>query len=140
MKRKWKKRLAVGAASLGLIALALVAAVQYAQGSALRGFTNGRLEAADYWSNEPKILSAGVGFDSIIGLPELNEETVRGESGDEPSASMRTSAATTDTIERGYRRPGPEPLPGVRYSAPGPPDLEPVVIALDDPMRLSRTP
>ena len=29
---------------------------------------------------------------------------------------------------------------GVRYSAPGPPDLEPVVIALDDPMRVSRTP
>lgn len=33
--------------------------------------------------------------------------------------------------------PGPEPFPGVRYSAPGPPDLEPVTIALDDPMRVS---
>jgi hypothetical protein len=29
-------------------------------------------------------------------------------------------------------------FPDVRYSAPGPPDLEPVVIALDDPMRVSR--
>lgn len=34
--------------------------------------------------------------------------------------------------------PGPEPFEGVRYAAPGPPDLEPVVIALDDPMRVSR--
>lgn len=34
--------------------------------------------------------------------------------------------------------PGPEPFEGVRYTAPGPPDLEPVVIALDNPMRVSR--
>jgi hypothetical protein len=33
--------------------------------------------------------------------------------------------------------PGPEPFPDVRYTAPGPPDLEPVIIALDDPMRVS---
>ncbi len=33
--------------------------------------------------------------------------------------------------------PGPTPFPGVRYTAPGPPDLEPVIIALDDPMRVS---
>ncbi len=33
--------------------------------------------------------------------------------------------------------PGLEPFPGVRYTAPGPPDLEPVIIALDDPMRVS---
>lgn len=32
----------------------------------------------------------------------------------------------------------PEPFEGVRYTAPGPPDLEPVIIALDDPMRVSR--
>ena len=35
---------------------------------------------------------------------------------------------------------GAEPFPGVRYSAPGPPDLQPVTIALDDPMRVSRNP
>ena len=29
--------------------------------------------------------------------------------------------------------PGNNPTPGVRYTAPGPPDLEPVIIALDDP-------
>ena len=33
--------------------------------------------------------------------------------------------------------PGPEPFPGVRYSEPSPYDLEPVVIALDDPLRVS---
>ena len=48
------------------------------------------------------------------------------------------------SLEGGYRAfynpggPGPEPFEGVRYAAPGPPDLEPVVIALDDPMRVSR--
>ena len=36
--------------------------------------------------------------------------------------------------------PGPEPFPGVRYSEPSPYDLEPVVIALDDPLRVSNTP
>ena len=34
--------------------------------------------------------------------------------------------------------PGPEPFAGVRYTAPGPPVLEPVTIALDDPMRVDR--
>ena len=33
--------------------------------------------------------------------------------------------------------PGPEPFDGVRYAAPGPPDLEPIINALDDPMRVS---
>jgi hypothetical protein len=33
--------------------------------------------------------------------------------------------------------PGPEPFPEVRYNAPGPRDLEPIINALDDPMRVS---
>ena len=33
--------------------------------------------------------------------------------------------------------PGTTPTPGVSYSAPGPRDLEPVIMALDDPMRVS---
>jgi hypothetical protein len=33
--------------------------------------------------------------------------------------------------------PGPEPFPDVRYTEPSPPDLEPVLVALDDPMRVS---
>ena len=66
----------VGVASAGMLLLAGVFAVQYAQGSALRGFPDGRLEAA-YWSEKPVILSAGLGFDNIIGPPELTTETVR---------------------------------------------------------------
>jgi hypothetical protein len=65
--------------------------------------------------------------------------------GDEAAARSIT-AVEIPSLEGGYRAfynpggPGPEPFPGVRYSAPGPPDLEPVTIALDDPMRVSRDP
>ena len=38
---------------------------------------DGALKEADYWSDEPVILSAGMGFEGIIGWPEINEETVR---------------------------------------------------------------
>ncbi|MGI9197752.1 MAG: phospholipase [Candidatus Nanopelagicales bacterium] len=34
--------------------------------------------------------------------------------------------------------PGQTPTPGVRYTAPGPATMQPVTIALDDPMRVSR--
>ncbi|MEM7034616.1 MAG: hypothetical protein AAF629_34060 [Chloroflexota bacterium] len=37
-----------------------------------------------------------------------------------------------------YRPKGPKPFEGVRYTASGSPDLEPVIIALDDPMRVDR--
>jgi len=33
--------------------------------------------------------------------------------------------------------PGTTPFSGEAYSEPGPPDLEPVIIALDNPMRVS---
>lgn len=36
--------------------------------------------------------------------------------------------------------PGRTPFDGVAYTAPGPADLEPVIIALDDPMRVSYPP
>jgi len=57
-----------------------------------------------------------------------------------PSQSGREIPA----LEGGYRAfynpggPGPESFEGVRYTAPGPPDMEPVIIALDDPMRVDR--
>ena len=38
---------------------------------------DGALKEADYWSDEPVILSAGMGFEGIIGWPQVNEETVR---------------------------------------------------------------
>jgi len=36
---------------------------------------DGRLVDADYWDAEPKILSAGFGFDGIIGAPDDDEQT-----------------------------------------------------------------
>ena len=50
------------------------------------------------------------------------------------------------SLAGGYRAfynpggPGPEPFEGIRYTEPGPADLEPVIIAIDDPMRVSRSP
>jgi hypothetical protein len=63
--------------------------------------------------------------------------------GDE-AAARNVTFVEIPSLEGGYRAfynpggPGPEPFDGVRYTAPGPPDLEPVVVALDDPMRVSR--
>ncbi|MEM7798303.1 MAG: phospholipase [Chloroflexota bacterium] len=72
---------------------------------------DGTLEAADYWSDEPVILSAGMGFDNIIGLPELTEETVQEAggtwhgsksctNGEIPDDGERTSATTVEAIAR----------------------------------------
>jgi hypothetical protein len=47
MGTKWKKRTMIGLASAGVLVLAGVLAFQYAQGAALRGFHDGRLQAAD---------------------------------------------------------------------------------------------
>ena len=70
---------------------------------------NGELSSADYWDAEPKILSAGMGFDNIIGVNEISEGaaleaggawygSVVCTSGQEPSDSNRTSMATADGV------------------------------------------
>ncbi|MEL0217120.1 MAG: hypothetical protein VXB09_05730, partial [Gammaproteobacteria bacterium] len=70
---------------------------------------NGELSGADYWDTEPKILSAGMGFDNIIGVNEITEGaaleaggawygSVVCTSGQEPSDSNRTSMATADGV------------------------------------------
>ena len=69
---------------------------------------DGNLEAADYWTDQPEILSAGLGFDGIIGVPTLDQRTVEAIGGSwdadlvctgvsEPDAAIRTSAAATAT-------------------------------------------
>jgi hypothetical protein len=111
--RSAKRWLAYGAGTLAVLGIVVVAALQFIQGSVERQLTDGRLVAADYWSDEPEILSAGYGFDSIIGLDRLDEEAVREvggswygslecTSGEEPSAANRTSAALADDIPNGY--------------------------------------
>ena len=63
--------------------------------------------------------------------------------GDE-DAARNVTFVEIPSLEGGYRAfynpggPGPEPFEEVRYTAPGPPDLEPVIMALDDPMRVDR--
>ncbi|GEM_PF-1245915 len=71
--------------------------------------TDGVLIGADYWSDELKILSAGLGFEGIIGIDEFTEEAVRAAgaswyssmtctSGEEPADPARTAAVTADLM------------------------------------------
>jgi hypothetical protein len=63
--------------------------------------------------------------------------------GDE-SAARNITIVEIPALEGGYRAfynaggPGPEPFESVSYTAAGHADLEPVVIALDVPMRVNR--
>lgn len=70
--------------------------------------------AADYWSEEPLILSAGLGFDNIVGLPDVTEETVleAGGSwygsvtctnGEEPAVGSYTSTSSSTVLSRFYK-------------------------------------
>ena len=75
---------------------------------------DGALKEADYWSDEPGILSAGMGFEGIIGWPEVNQETVREAEGswygsvmctndEDPPAGAYTSTVSTAGIELFYK-------------------------------------
>jgi hypothetical protein len=70
---------------------------------------DGRLAGADYWNEEPMILSAGLGFEGIIGIADYTEEAAReaGASwistatctnGEELDALARTAATTPATM------------------------------------------
>jgi hypothetical protein len=113
MTQKTKKRIITVLFSLGVLAVIGLLAFQWIIGSVMRQLTNGKLEGADYWSDEPAILSGGMGFDNIIGLPEINEATVREAggswygsltctNGEEPSDQNRTSAAAGGNLDQGY--------------------------------------
>jgi hypothetical protein len=71
---------------------------------------------ADLWTSAPEILSAGYGFDSILGVPDGDQEAdVRDAggtwnaatcaSGDEPPISARTSAATPSGMATTFGNP-----------------------------------
>jgi len=88
---------------------------------------DGRLEGADYWREEPMILSGGMGFEGIIGIPELTEEAVREAdgawisdltctNGEEPAANLRTRATVprmNETFWKGFVENGDDGLPVV---------------------------
>jgi hypothetical protein len=112
--RTWKTWLLRGTIGLAVLALFAVLAMQFLKGSVLRGFTNGELRAADVWRDEPAILAGGMGFDNIIGVPELTKEVARDAggswygslrcaSGEAPAPGLRTSLAEASTIPQGYR-------------------------------------
>ncbi|MBK9093330.1 MAG: hypothetical protein IPM84_11220 [Anaerolineae bacterium] len=65
---------------------------------------DGALEGADYWRDEPMILSAGMGFDNIIGLPELTEETVR-EAGGSWYGSVTCTSGKAPVLDTAPARP-----------------------------------
>src|SRR5262245_11997892 len=109
-----KKKVASILIALGAVVLVALLVFQFLQRSVLLQLTNGKLEGADYWRYEPAILAAGMGFDNIIGLPDVMEEAVRAAggswygslhctNGQAPSSSLLTSAAAADTIDLAYK-------------------------------------
>jgi|GEM_PF-1694531 len=100
-----------------LVGIAIVVLVGEPASSPIAPLTqlhNGRLVAADYWGDEPLILSAGMGFEGIIGLPDVTEETVRETggswygsvtctSGAEPSIANYTSTSASDGVARLFK-------------------------------------
>ena len=74
---------------------------------------NGALMAADYWAENPMILSAGMGFDNIIAIPEVTESAVRDAggswfgpiactNGDEVTLTTATPQAGTENVSKGH--------------------------------------
>ena len=89
------------------VALAQDTIIRYPAGP-FTTFFDGDLIGADYWSDEPKILSAGLGFSDIVGVPApaLTEELVRQAGGawltdiecDTTNAGVFTSTSTQQQV------------------------------------------
>ena len=77
-RRPWRTPVVAG---LLLIVAAVVSFAGTFTQSAIRQLHTDELEAADYWGEELEILSAGFGFDNIVGLPDVDFETTRGAGG-----------------------------------------------------------
>ncbi len=104
----------IPATLIGVVVVALVGEPNQLPIAPLAQLHSGRLVAADYWRDEPLILSAGMGFEGIIGLPEVTEESVREAggswygsvtctNGEEPSVAGYTSASPSDGITRLFK-------------------------------------
>lgn len=108
-----RRRLVTAASVVTTLALCVAAGVQVFLGSSAAQLYDGQLEAADYFTPQPLILSAGLGFDGTIGVGSLDEETVRAAGGAwardldcapaaEVAPTQRTSAVATDGIDSGF--------------------------------------
>jgi hypothetical protein len=107
---------AIGATLVGIAIIALVGPQAELEFGPIAKMFNGELVAADYWADEPMILSAGVGFDNIVGLPvpELTKENVREAggswygsvtcpNGEEPAPVDYTSTSSSDQVSQFYK-------------------------------------
>ena len=105
---------AIGATAVGILLITLVGEQGTLPIAPLNQLHDGRLVAADYWSEEPLILSAGLGFDNIVGLPDVTEETVREAggswygsvtctNGEEPAVGSYTSTSSSTVLSRFYK-------------------------------------
>ncbi len=116
LPRPWfrKRWVRITGAVLVVAVAGLVAVPRLLTVSILRQATNGRLDAADYWVDEPVILSAGMGFDNILGIAGADEQSVRDaggawygslacSNGDEPDDTQRSAAVAASTLN-GYTR------------------------------------
>ena len=74
---------------------------------------DGKLTAADYWTADPQILSAGLGFVGTVGLRQLDQATVKAAGGAwastlncaagvTPTDRQRTSAVPSSGLETAY--------------------------------------
>lgn len=110
----WRKRIVYLLVALLAVALIALLVYQVLARSVLWQLTNGKLVEADYWRQEPVILSAGMGFDNIIGISELSEEAVHAAggswyrdlqctNGETPTPNLMTSTAPASTISRAYK-------------------------------------
>ncbi|WP_148615930.1 phospholipase [Nocardioides rubriscoriae] len=108
---RWAARAGLVAATGGVVAASALSAVLSAMTTQLY---DGRLVAADYFTQTPQILSAGLGFDGTIGIPALEEGAVRAAGGawaddlecapgTDIDDSQRTSAAVTDHLGGAFR-------------------------------------
>jgi hypothetical protein len=109
---RWWVALALTLIGIGIIAL--VGEPSELEIGPVAQFHNGELVAADYWRDEPMILSAGMGFADIIGIPDVNEDTVREvggswygsvvcTSGEDPAIADFTSVAPVSGVEMFYK-------------------------------------
>lgn len=77
-----RRILAIGIAGALLVAIGAVVVVRRLTGRKVYDdLYDGRLVAADYYTDRPEILSAGLGFVGIIGVPSLDRESVRAAGG-----------------------------------------------------------
>ena len=121
---------AIGATAVGILLITLVGEQGTLPIAPLNQLHDGRLVAADYWSEEPLILSAGLGFDNIVGLPDVTEETVREAggswygsvtctNGEEPSLGHRTSTTLSNSRRTVLQRLLPNTMMACRLSLAG---------------------